>query len=248
MAATLESVAADRQLAAARTLVCKGETAFVRIYDDDGSIEVATVRDGNVERSRVAADGTTIRLETTRAPLARTIGRRGMVGSWLTFFAAMCLTGAIDPAGRHSHPLLVALMLACVVAMFVSGALMVKTDKRVADAFAEGGGWFAVVSLSPPTRERSWSSVRQLLAAERLAARHGDHAALRFRGDGDAEVVVETNAALEQYVVDPGGHVTLLHTGPSERRWPKGELHTRARRRYGGDRRDWIHLDRRPDD
>jgi hypothetical protein len=119
----------------------------------------------------------------------------------------------------------------------------------MAAAFVEAG-WSQLHSLgalSDDSAPLNFVSVAQLVTIEYLATQDGQHAVVRERAEGVAEVVTGGERGLELHLVTRDGSVSLLDKS-GRHAPPGGTLAGKAIRAYGGRRENWAEVDLRPSD
>jgi hypothetical protein len=201
--------ATDPQLAAARALIEKDDPRpYVKVLEG-GDLELTIVREGRVVRHVVDSYGRVTSVELRR----RTRWHRGAsiiaVGAWIALGGSAVAAGA---AHGHVPTKLLVVTAVLSVALFVVAALAaIWTDSRLTKRYERDASVLDVVSLHLDRRGTVFGTAAQLLAAERLAAQHGDQAVVRRRGDGTVELVVETDGMLESLVVGRDGDVVSVH-------------------------------------
>jgi hypothetical protein len=180
-----------------------GGKAFWRQLPD-GQIEVATLRDGVVERHLVHEDGSTTLVGTSpsppayrwRIPLA--IGAVLVVGT----ITAHNLSGTVD------DPVTTAFFLVGVALLVMGGARRSNArnlDERIAKE--EGGK----TEWHPPTNLNGWlpRTSAQLAAVEQIADEHDGVAFVHDVGGRTVEVCAQRRGRIERYWVDEGGYAEL---------------------------------------
>ena len=204
-----DPAAPDPQLAAARELIEKMDLRpYVKVLDG-GDLEVTIVREGTVVRHVIDPFGRVTSVELQRPPLLLRRASKIAIVAWLVGIASIAAAGALED---HVPLKAIGVIFACCIAVFVVAALaLTHVDSRARKRYEQDGSVLDVVSLHATGRSAIFGTVAQMLAAERLAAEHDDHAVARVRGDGSVDLVVEGDGMLESFVVDRDGGVAEVH-------------------------------------
>lgn len=170
----------------------------------DGEIEVATLRDGVVERYLVHRDGSTTLVGTSSPPRGYR-WRIPMVTGALLVIATIAATVI---SGTDEDPVVTAFFLAGVVLLFFGGNARGKARElgaRVVKEHGDKSEWHA------PTNLGGWAprSSEQLAAVEQIADEHDGLAFVRDTGARAVDVCALAKGRLEQYWVDEGGRAEL---------------------------------------
>jgi hypothetical protein len=185
-----------------------GQEAARRLHDD-GSIDVAIMKEREFHLYLVSPGGTTALVESQPPPPGRRYWKALM---W--FGLAVMPIGVVAAMLRYPHgtdrespPELMAVALA-LLAVFVGGVAAKRYDLHwhLSKQFSDPETW-------RPFREPSgWSprSIAQLAAAERLAYHEGGKALVRELPDGTAEVVTEQFGRLSRHLIAESGAATEL--------------------------------------
>jgi hypothetical protein len=215
---TSDPAATDPQLAAARALIERTDPRpYVKVLEG-GDLELTIVREGRVVRHVVDPYGRVTSAELQRRPRWHRGASMIAAGVWIVLVG---LVVAASLAQGHVPTKLLVVAAALSIVVFVVAALgQVWAESRLTKRYERDPSVLDVVSLHLDRRGTVFGSAAQLLAAERLAADHGDQAVVRRRGDGTLELVVESDGMLESLVVDHDGGVASVH---------RAELQTDAR-------------------
>jgi hypothetical protein len=212
----------------------------------DGTLEIATLKDGRLTRHLVHDDGTTTALESFDSSAGSVFGQRL---TWAGF--AICVlivaSGAIlAPAGvsdRRAMVIFPAFLIGMALAAIGGTMREHRSDprwllRRLGDNPAE---W------QIPSRLNGWqpASSEQLAAVEELAEEHDDGVAyVRDNGGATIQALVLRKRRVDSYWIDRLGNVGLSETLPS--RFP-GTLMLARRVRKLPDASAWIEIRTRPE-
>ena len=213
----------------------------------NGTLEVATLRDGCLTRHVVNEDGTTAVLESFDSTAGYALGMRL---TWVGFAICALIViggGILAPSGA-SHPGAGVVILAT----FLVGIALAWTGGTMREHRSDPRWLLRRLGDDPadwqiPPRLHGWqpASSEQLAAAEELAVQHEEGVAY-VRDDGDATIqaLVLRNRRVDSYWIDRLGNVGLTETLPS--RFP-GTLSLARRVRKLPDASAWVEIRVRPE-
>ena len=213
----------------------------------NGTLEVATLRDGCLTRHVVNEDGTTAVLESFDSTAGYALGKRLI---WVGFAICALIViggGTLAPSGA-SHPGAGVVILAT----FLVGTALAWTGGTMREHRSDPRWLLGRVGDNPaewqiPPRLHGWDprSSQQLAAVEELALEHEDGVAyVRDVGEATVQALVLRKRRVDSYWIDRLGNVGLSETLPS--RFP-GTLSLARRVRKLPDASAWVEIRVRPE-
>jgi hypothetical protein len=183
----------------------------------NGTLEVATLRDGCLTRHAVNEDGTTAVLESFDSTAGYALGRR-LTWAGFAICALIVIGGGILAPSGASHPSAGVVILASFLAgMALAWAGGTMREHRSDPRWLLGRLGDNPAEWQTPPQLHGWDpkSSQQLAAVEELALEHEDGVAyVRDNGGATVEALVLRERHVDSYWIDRLGNVGLSETLP----------------------------------
>jgi len=211
----------------------------------DGTLEVATWKDGHLKRHLVHEDGTTTVVAsfdpTSAYRLGRTLTWAGFAICVLTIASGMAL--GLDHNGNPWSSLILPVFVVGMILAAIGGTMHAH---RSDVAWSLGRLGETTAEWHTPPQLHGWepTSSEQLAAVEELAEEHDGVAYVRDDGAATIAALVLRKRRVDSYWIDRLGNIGLTQTLPS-RFLGTRKLATRARKLP--DASAWIEIRTRPE-